>query len=188
VKPPAGAGDPAAARHHFTVLVAKGEPCSLLGRCAFLDNDRILVRPGPSAGIEVRDAQSGKRMQAVNVDGQRLWDFELSADRKWVAVVTSPDPATIPPPPGPEADVAVLDTATWKVRGTIGGSRRLLALAADGQNVLVSHKGQVEVWDVVEKKMLRAAPFEFKRIDAAALSPDGSLAAVSGLNEIAYWK
>jgi WD40 repeat protein len=142
----------------------------------------------PSYGIEVRDAKTGKLMKAVNVDGQRLWGFELSSNRKWVAVVISPDPTTRPLPSGPEADVAVLDTVTWKVRGTIGGSRRLLALAADGRTVLVSHKGQVEVWDVVEKKRLRAAPFEFKRIDAAALSPDGSLAAVSGLNEIAYWK
>jgi WD40 repeat protein len=157
-------------------------------RCAFLDNDRILVRPGPAAGIEVRDAKTGKLRKAVSIDGQRLWAFELSADRKWVAVVTRPDPTTTPLPPGPEVDVAVLDTVAWKVRGTIGGSRRLLALAADGRNVLVRHDGQVEVWDVVERKMLRAAPFEFKWIDAAALSPDGSVAAVSGLNEIAYWK
>jgi WD40 repeat protein len=188
VKPPAGAGAPAAARPRFTVLVAKAEPCSLRGRCAFLDNGRIIVRPGPAHGIGVWDAKTGKRLRAVSLDGQRLWDFDLSADRKWVAVVTSPDPTTIPLPPGPEADVAVLDTRTWKVRGTIGGSRRLLALAGDGRNVLASHNGRVEVWDVVEKRLLRTAPFQFKRIDAAAVSPDGSLAAVSGLNEIAYWR
>jgi RNA polymerase sigma factor (sigma-70 family) len=188
VKPPAAAGAPAAARPRFTVLVANAEPCALRGHCAFLDNDRILIRPGPSHGIEVRDAKTGKRMQAVKIDGQRLWDFELSANRRWVAVVTSPDPTTRPLPPGPEADVAVLDTATWKVRGTIGGSRRLLALGADGRNMLVRHNGQVEVWDVVAQKLLRAAPFSFKQIDAAALSPDGSLAGVSGLKEIVYWK
>jgi RNA polymerase sigma factor (sigma-70 family) len=187
-EPPNGAGDPVAARHRFTVLVAEGAPCSLPGRCAFLDNDRIIVRPGTSDGIEVRDAKTGKLTRAVTVEGQRLWDFCLSADRKWVALVISPDPTTRPLPPGPEADVAVLDTVTWKVRGAIGGSRRLVALGADGRNVLVSHKGQVEVWDVVENKLLRAAPFEFKRIDAGSLAPDGSLAAVSGLNEIAYWK
>ena len=33
--------------------------------------------------------------------------------------------------------------------------------------------------------MLKPAPFEFTRIDAAAFSPDASLAAVSGLNKIA---
>jgi RNA polymerase sigma factor (sigma-70 family) len=187
-KPRAGAGAPAAARPRFTVRVAKAEPCSLPARCAFLDNDRILVRPGPSHGIEVRDAKTGKRRKAVTIEGQRLWDFSLSTDRKWVAVATGPDPTTRPLPPGPEAAIAVLDTATWKARGTVGGSLRLLALAADGRTVLVSHKGRVEVWDVAQKKMLRAAPFAFKRIDAAALSPNGALAAVSGQNEIAYWK
>jgi RNA polymerase sigma factor (sigma-70 family) len=184
---PAGAGDPAAARHRFTVLVAKGEPCALPGRCAFLDNDRILVRPGPAHGIEVRDAKTGKLGKAVTVEGRRLWDFCLSADRRWVAVVTGPDPDNPSLPPRPQADIVVLDPTTWKACGA-AGSGRLLALAADGRTVLVSRTGRIEVWDAVEEKKLRAAPFEFKRIDAAAFSPDGALAAVSGSNEIAYWK
>jgi Tol biopolymer transport system component len=44
------------------------------------------------------------------------------------------------------------------------------------------------VWDVVDNKKLKTSPFEFKRFDAAAISSDGSHVAVSGLNEIAYWK
>ncbi len=190
-KPPAGGGDLEGARHRFTVLLTKTEPWPNATRCAFLDNDRILAQSGTSKVIEIRDARTGKLLKSVGIDKQFVGDFRLSADRKWVAAVTIAD--TTGTFVIPQLDVTVWDTTTWKVRGTIAG-RLLLDVAQDGRTVLVStgrglgQGGRIEVWDVVEKKMLRAAPFEFKRIDAGAISPDGSLAAVSGLNEIAYWK
>jgi hypothetical protein len=189
--PPADAGEPA--RHRFTVSLTKVEPWPRVTRGAFLDNDRILVQAGTGV-LEVRDAKTGKVLKSVGLEKQEIGDFRLSPDRKWVAAVTIADTTgtfVIPQP-----DVTVWDTATWKVRGTING-HRLLDLAADGRTVLVrgddgwgggDQAGRVELWDVVEKKKLKTSPFEFKRIDAAALSPDGSLVAVSGLNEIAYWK
>jgi RNA polymerase sigma factor (sigma-70 family) len=185
-KPPAGAGSTATARHRFNVLVAKAEPCSVPSRCAFLDNDRLLIAPGTAPRVEVWDTKTGKRLKNLKIDGRRLWGFCLSAERKWVALGTSPDPDNPLPPPRQGWDIIVLDTTTWKVRGTIdsGGP---IALAADGRTVLVWRNGRVEVWDAIDKKMLRAAPFKFKW-NAAALSPDGSLAVVSGMNEIAYWK
>jgi hypothetical protein len=159
-------------------------------RCAFLDNDRILVQSG--GALDVRDAKSGKVLKSVSLDRQFLGDFRVSADRKWVAAETTRDTTgtfTIPSP-----SVTVWDTTTWKVRGTIG-DRVLLDMAADGRTVLVGpylrpvgEGGKVEVWDVVERKKLKTAPFEFNRIDAAAISADGSVVAVSGLNEIVYWK
>jgi WD40 repeat protein len=193
--PPAEVAEPVGVRHRFTVVMNGTEPWPRTTRCAFLDNDRILVQPatpvgkgvGVPVGLEIRDAKTGKMLKNVTIDRQFLGDFRLSADRKWVAVVSDPDVRGTWVPPRLVCDVTVFDTATWKVRGTID-SRKLLDLAADGRTVLVSRGGRVEVWDVVAKKLLRAAPFEFKRIDAGAISPDGSLAAVSGLNEIAYWK
>jgi RNA polymerase sigma factor (sigma-70 family) len=191
-----------AARHRFTVVVNKVEPWPRVTRCAFLDNDRILVQPatpvgngvGVPSGLEVRDAKTGKVLNSVTLDKTIIGDFRLSADRKWVAAETIADTTGtfVIPQPG----VTVWDTATWKVRGTINGHRPL-DLAADGRTVLVrgddgwgggDQAWRVEVWDVVEMKKLKTAPFEFNRIDAAALAPDGSLVAVSGLNEIAYWK
>jgi RNA polymerase sigma factor (sigma-70 family) len=180
-------GDPDSTRHRFTVLVTKNEPWPRPTRCAFLDNDRILVQAGTPESIEVRDAKTGKTLKRLSVGGQLLGDFRLSPDRKWIAAVTTPDPTGTWLMPRIECDITVWDTATWKVRGTID-SCQLRDLASDGRTVLVNHNGRIEVWDVVERKRLKAAPFEFKRIDAAALSPDGSVAAVSGLNEIAYWK
>jgi RNA polymerase sigma factor (sigma-70 family) len=179
---------PAGARERFSSFLSKaGTP-----RCAFLDNDRILIQSSTADALEVRDAKTGKVLKSVRLDKQFVGDFRLSADRKWVAAVTTADTTgtfVIPQP-----DVTVWETATWKVCGAIRG-RRLLDLAADGRTVLVREddgwggaKGRIEVWDVVEHKMLKAAPFAFGRLDAAAIAPDGSLVAVSGTNEIAYWK
>ncbi|HEX4613062.1 MAG TPA: TIGR03067 domain-containing protein, partial [Urbifossiella sp.] len=199
---PAGpaARPPEGTRPRFSVHLSKSPPWPSGSRCAFLDDGRILVHAGPGSGdanevhsgLQVRAANDGKLLKSITVKGQFVGDFRLSADRKWVAAVTTADTTgtfTIPSP-----GVTVWDAATWKVRGTIGG-HDLLDVAADGRTVLVREddgwgaaSGRVEVWDVVERKRLRAAPFEFKRIDAGALSPDGSLAVVSGLNEVAYWK
>lgn len=144
------------------------------------------------SGLEVRDAKTGKVLNSVTLDKTFLGDFRLSADRRWVAAVTTPDTTGTFTTPHP--GVTVWDTTTWKVRGSID-DRVLLDVAAGGRTVLVGpylrpvgEGDTIELWDVVEKKKLKTAPFEFKRIDAAALSPDGSLVAVSGLNEIAYWK
>ncbi len=188
--PPADPPAKLVAKHRHTVVANKAEPVFIATRCAFLDNDRVLVQSGNA--LEVLDAKSGKALKSVSLDKQFLGDFRLSADRKWVAAVTTPDTTgtfTIPDP-----GVTVWDTTTWKVRGTID-DRVLLGLASDGRTVLVGQYlrpvgegDKVELWDVVEKKKLKVAPFEFNRIDAAALSPDGSVVVVSGLNEIAYWK
>jgi hypothetical protein len=183
---PAPAEGSLTVKQRFEVLVAKAEPCSVAGHCAFLDNDRILIVPGTAPGIEVWDAKAGKLLKKLNINGRRLWGFRLSVDRKWVGLVTSPDPAKPVLPPRPDEDLIVLDTTTWKTRGNIGGI--LLGLAVDGRTVLLKRDARIEVWDVIDKKMLRAAPFEFKRIDNAALSPDGSLAVVSSMNEVAYWR
>jgi hypothetical protein len=177
------------AKHRLTVVASPAEPVFRPTRCAFLDNDRILVQSGNA--MEVRDARSGNVLKGVTLDKQFLGDFRVSADRKWVAVETTVDTTgtfVIPRP-----DVTVWDAATWKVRGTIDG-RSLLDIARDGRTVLVTtgrgigQGGRVEAWDVVEKKKLKVAPFEFTRIDAGALSPDGTMLVVSGLNEIAYWR
>ncbi len=42
--PPVDAGEPT--RHRFTVSLTKAEPWPRVTRCAFLDNDRILVQDG----------------------------------------------------------------------------------------------------------------------------------------------
>jgi RNA polymerase sigma factor (sigma-70 family) len=171
----------------MTVALAK----SGTGSCTFLDNDRILVSPGSSNGLEVRDVRTGKVVKTVTLDNHHIESFCVSGDRKWVAAVTFADTAGTFVIPSP--DVTIWDAATWKVRGTIPG-RRLLGMAADGRTVLVREddgwggEGRIEVRDLVENKMLKVAPFEFKRIDASAISPDGSLVVISGLNEIAYWK
>jgi RNA polymerase sigma factor (sigma-70 family) len=180
----ADAPAPRAAGPRFKVRVSE---MGWKGRCAFLDGAHILVRAMGNQKLEVRDARTGKLVQAVPAPGLIVGDFRLSADRTRVAAATTPDPTGTFLPPRIEAEITVWDTATWTVRGTIG-SRGLLALAGDGRTMLVRHKGQVEVWDSFGEKMLKAAPFEFQRIDAAALAPDGSVVAVSGLNEIVYWK
>jgi hypothetical protein len=178
---------PVAAGHRFTVVVDKAEPVFRAARCAFLDNDRILVQPGSE--LQVRDATSGKVSRSVSLDKRVLGDFRLSVNRKWVAAEAQYefDPG-FTGRPTQEHDVTVWDTATWKLRGTIDGCRRLLDVGPDGRTVAVLRETGIEVWDVVEKKRLKAAPFAFTRIDAAALSPDGTVLVVSGLNEIAYWK
>lgn len=190
--PPAGARE-LTTRHRFTISLTKVEPWPRVTRGTFLDNERILVQDGTGT-LQIRDAKTGKLLKSVALNKQEIGDFRLSPDGKWVAAVTIADTTgtfTIPRP-----DVTVWDTATWKVRGTVH-DRRLLDLAADGRTVLVrggdgwvrgEQAERVELWDVVEAKRLKTSPFEFKRIDAAALSPDGSLVVVSGLNEIAYWK
>jgi WD40 repeat protein len=131
-------------------------------------------------------------LKSVDLDKHDVGEFCLSADRKSVAAVTIADTTGTFVIPSP--DVTVWDTATWKVRGRIGG-HRILGLAADGRTVLVrdddgwgEQSGKVAVWDVVDNKKLKTSPFAFERFDAAAFSPDGKLVAVSGLNEIAYWR
>ena len=73
------------ARHRFTVLLTKEWPWPHATRCAFLDNDHILVQPGVPGVLEVRDAETGKLLKTESIDKQFVGDFRLSADRKWVA-------------------------------------------------------------------------------------------------------
>ncbi len=191
---------PAGVRPGVSVHLSKSPPWPGHSRCAFLDDDRILVHAGPGSGdantvhrgLQVRSAKDGTLLKSVTVPGHLVGEFRVSADRKWVAAATTADTTGtfVIPAPG----VTVWDAATWTVRGRVAG-HALLALASDGRTVLVreddgwgAQGGRVEVWDVVAGKRLRAAPFEFQGIDAGALSPDGSLAVVSGLNEVAYWK
>jgi RNA polymerase sigma factor (sigma-70 family) len=174
------------AQPRFSIQLAKNH--FYPGQCVFLTDNSLLVRSGDAHELDIRDAKTGKIQTTVPGEGLLAGKFKVSNDRKWVAAKTTPDPTGTFLPPRLVSEITVWEMATWKVVGTIDECKELLGIGPDGRTVAVLRNGQLEIWDAIAKKRLQAAPFSFRRFDAAALSPDGKLLVVSADNEVVYWK
>ena len=95
-------------------------------------------------------------------------------------------------PTGKSSLPGTFDVGVWDMKGhalhTIHACEGMLDVAAGGRVVAVVRNKKIEVWDVAEEKLVKAARFEHTRIDAARFSPDGKLLAISDQNHLVLWQ
>ncbi len=143
----------------------------------------IMKATGKEGAIDFRDLRDGSIQQRLTLGQFSIGRMTISPDRKWLALETHP------PNPGAPAktfDLYLLDLSKMIDHKTIPTCDRLLDLASG--HVAVVRNGAIELWDIATAKLKKSAPFPTKRVDAAALSPDGNTLAVSDRNELVLWR
>jgi RNA polymerase sigma factor (sigma-70 family) len=155
------------------------------GASSFAINlDFSFLRPAAGEGaIHFFDARDG-HIQGSHVLGHFTFGRMIrSSDRRWLAV--EQHPAANNPGNG-TFDVGVLE---WPLpKATIPSCSQILDIASGGTVVAVVREKKIELWDIATTKLLKSAPFQHTRIDAATFSPDGKLLALSDHNDLLLWK
>jgi RNA polymerase sigma factor (sigma-70 family) len=149
-----------------------------------INHDFSFLRPaGREGAIHFFDARDG-HIQGSRVFGHFTFGKMIrSSDRKWLAVEQHP---TANNPGNRVFDVGVFE---WpSPRATIPSCSQVLDIAAGGTVVAVVREKKIELWDIATSKLVKSAPFQHTRIDAAAFSPDGKLLALSDQNDLVLWR
>jgi WD40 repeat protein len=139
---------------------------------SFLPDRKRLVCNGSGlgCGCPVRLCDFRGEAEELPLGGDKYFVTSVSADGTRLAV-------------SGEAHACVWDLVRMKRLFEPDGAagRQCVALSADGKLLAVSgDKGQVRLWCVETKRMLRAFDSGFEDVHRLALSPDGRVVAVSG--------
>lgn len=178
------AAEPAAQappRHAYSKPLTRGGRASF----AFLDNHSMLVTAPEEGAVDfVRAADGGIQMRLV-LGKFALGRMKLSTDRDWLAIESRPK-ANNPGETSETFNVGVYE-ATMVLKGTIPACSQTLDIASGGKGVAVVRDKKIEIWDVAAAKVLKSAPFQPTRIDAAQFSPYGKRLAISDSNQLVLW-
>jgi WD40 repeat protein len=151
-------------------------------------NHLMLTAATKEGAIDFRDLREGELYSRLLLGKFAIGAMKISSDRKWVAMEQRP----VANQKGGRAPAETFDVVVYEAtvhKGTtIPSCSQLLDVASGGKVVAVVREKQIELWDVASGKKLKAAPFRHTRIDAAQLSPDGKLLAISDHNELVLWR
>jgi WD40 repeat protein len=165
-------------------LYTKEFPKSSSLNFVVLDNNTILVPATKEGAIDFRDIRDGGIQARLVLGDFAIGRMKLSSDRKWLAM----EQHTVAGKNRAEPlDVAVYE-ATIHKHTTVPSCSQMLDVASGGKVVAVVREKKIELWDVVAAKLLKSAPFEHTRIDAAQFSPDGKLLVISDFNALIFWR
>lgn len=167
-------------KHLYDKLLPKGSSAHFV----IVNNYTFYTLANEVGAIDLCDIKDG-HIQARMVLGKfTIGAMKLSSDRKWLAMEQHNvgDKA-----PGEPFEVGVY---SWPpiLMATIPSCSQMLDVASGGKVVAVVREKQIEIWDAVTAKKLKAAPFKYTRIDVAQFSPDGKLLAISDRNELVLWR
>ena len=106
----------------------------------------------------------------------------MSDDQHWMAIEH-----VTPSSPGETFDVMIRHTNLHPARRTIHQCQQLLGLSTDGKIAAVVRHHTIELWDTVNSKLIKKAPFNHARVDAATFAPDGKRLAISDAGSLILW-
>ncbi len=170
-------------------VFSKSLPKGSSSRFVVLDNQSIVMPAAKQGAIDFRSIRDGGIQLRLSLGNFTVGGLKLSGDRRWLALEQHAQaPPGALPTASREFDVGVWDMRTMKRKATIPACRRMLDVSSGGKAVAVVRQKQIELWDAGASTLLKAAPFNDTRIDAARFSPDGRLLAVSAGNELVLWR
>jgi RNA polymerase sigma factor (sigma-70 family) len=175
-------GAQAAAKHLYTEPLPKGSSTDLV-----IENN-LTILTFPDGALDFRDIRFGYIQGRIVLGKFTLGSIKQSYDRKWMAIEQRP--VTEVKGGGGAADTLDVGVYFWPPihKAMLPSCGQVLDIASSGKVVAVVREKQIELWDTVAVKKLKAAPFKHTRIDAARFSPDGKLLAVSDRNELVLWR
>jgi RNA polymerase sigma factor (sigma-70 family) len=172
-------------KHLYTKELPKGSSTNFV-----VQHNQVMIAPSAKEGaIDYRDPKDGSILSRLILGKFAIGGMKVSSDRKWAALDQHApfDPGRIERPSA-TFDVGVWEAMPWKLQCTIPSCSQTLDVASDGKVVAVVREKKVELWDVPTAKLLKAAPFQHVRIDAARFSPDGKLLALNDRNDLILWR
>jgi RNA polymerase sigma factor (sigma-70 family) len=169
-----------APRHIYTI----GSSSSFV----VLHNNSILMSASKEGALDFIRVTDGVPQARTVLGKFAIGRMKLSSDRKWLAMEKHP-PANNRGNgvPAGTFEVGVYE-GTRRHKATIPSCEKLLDVASGGKVVAVVRAKKIELWNVATAKLLKSAPFQSTRIDAARFSPDGKLLAISDRNQLVLWR
>jgi WD40 repeat protein len=168
-----------APKHLYTKQFPKG-----VSNFVILNNSTFYMLAAKEGAFDFHDIRDGHIQARIGLGKFEIGGMKLSSDRKWLAMEQH---AIADKTPAETFDVGVY---FWPPipKATIPSCSQMLDVASGGKVVAVVREKQIELWDTGTVKKLKAAPFKYKRIDAAQFSPNGKLLAISDKNELVLWR
>jgi beta-lactamase regulating signal transducer with metallopeptidase domain/WD40 repeat protein len=158
------------------------------GNFVILDNHTMLTPAAKIGAVDFRSVADGAILSRIVLGDFVIGGMKLSADRRWLALEQlAPSDNLSTGTPATTFEIGVYEVLL-RHQAAIPACSRLLDIAAGGKVVAVVREKQVELWDTAAAQRLKAAPFQYMRIDAASFSPDGKLLAITSQNELVLWR
>jgi RNA polymerase sigma factor (sigma-70 family) len=173
-----------APRHLFTKQLPKGSFPSFY----IPHNESIFLASAKEGAIDFCRLSDGVPQGRFLMGKFALGRMKLSSDRKWQAKEHHPAGTNPSARAADETFEVVVSEPIRVPKSTIASCSQLLDIASGGKAVAVVRKKKIELWDAVASKLLKTAPFEHARIDAACFSPDGRLLALAHGKELVLWR
>jgi WD40 repeat protein len=172
-----------APRHLYTRQLPRGSSSSFV----ILYNHSILMPASKEGAIDFISVADGEIQSRMVLGKFAIGRMKLSSDRKWLAIQQHP-PANKRGIGAPQGTFAVgVYHPIPMHKATIPSCSQLLDVAPGGKGVAVVRGKKIELWNGAGK-LLKSAPFQHTRIDAASFSPDGKLLAISDRNQLVLWR
>lgn len=159
-------------------------------RIRILPDNKTLISSSRDSGVRLWNADTGKLLRELDLEGKRSTAVDLSHDAKSLAVLTRKIDRE---KRESTCEVSLWDTSTWQARpiatwtGPIS-DRGCVAVSPDATTVATGdRRGKIRFWDVASGEELLDYSVAKRAIESLAFSPDGALVAIATRDGVYLW-
>ncbi|NQT11339.1 MAG: hypothetical protein HQ582_01235, partial [Planctomycetes bacterium] len=155
-----------------------------------LPDNKTLISSSRDSGVRLWNADTGKLLRELDLEGKRFNAMDLSRDAKSLAVLTTKIDRERRES---TCEVSLWNTSTWQARpiatwtGFISDKGRV-AVSPDATTVATGdRRGKIRFWDVASGEKRLDYSVGKRAIESLAFSPDGALVAIATRDGVFLW-
>ncbi len=160
-------------------------------RIGMLPDNRTIISTAPGKGIRLWNADTGKMLRELDLQGESFSTMDLSRDGKFLATLSAKWHYE---KREKTRTLRLWDTTMWKARpvatwvGSMGDDK-CVAISPDAKKIALSQdRNSISFWDVESGKKLLDKKVAKHEIESIDFSPDGALVAIAAWDKTLIWK